>query len=275
MDASVHHQKTVNFDFNPMLSVAGALTGVLVGLTGVGGGSLMTPILLLVFGTAPMAAVGTDLWFAAITKIGATKVHNARGLIDWQVVRRLWLGSLPASALTMWWLSTYTMDAHSTAWVKSAIAAAILVTALAMLFQRQLHDLGRRLRIGDEEYFKAAQPAMTVLCGATLGFLVTLTSIGAGALGVVFLAYLYPLRLTPQRLIATDIVHAIPLAMFAGMGHLVAGNVDFNLLANLLIGSLPGVMVGALLSARLPQVALRRALSAILLVVGAKLIGLF
>jgi uncharacterized protein len=263
----------VIFDFNPMLSTAGALTGIVVGLTGVGGGALMTPILLLLFGTAPMAAVGTDLWFAAITKIAATKVHNARGLIDWQVVRRLWLGSLPASAATTWWLSTYKLEAHSTDWVKGAIAAAILVTALAMLFQKQLHELGRKLRVGDAEYFKAVQPVMTVVCGATLGFLVTLTSIGAGALGVVFLAYLYPLRLTPQRLIATDIVHAIPLAIFAGMGHLVAGHVDFNLLANLLIGSLPGVLVGALLSSRLPQVFLRRSLSTILLIVGIKLIS--
>src|SRR5436190_19899270 len=102
---SLHQTLAVSFDFNPMLAIAGALTGVLVGLTGVGGGSVMTPILLLIFGTAPMAAVGTDLWFAAITKTAATRVHHARGLIDWQVVRRLWLGSLPASAATMIWLS--------------------------------------------------------------------------------------------------------------------------------------------------------------------------
>jgi uncharacterized protein len=261
------------FDFNPLLATAGAFTGILVGLTGVGGGSLMTPILLMMFGTAPMAAVGTDLWFAAFTKIAATKVHGARGLIDWQVVRRLWLGSLPASAATMLWMSQWPMDARSTDWLKYAVAVAILVTAMAMLFQKQLHELGRKLRVGDAEHFKAMQPAMTVLCGAVLGFLVTLTSIGAGALGVVFLAYLYPLRLTPQRLIATDIVHAIPLAMFAGTGHLLAGNVDFNLLGNLLIGSLPGVLVGAMLSSRLPQVALRRSLSAVLILVGFKLLN--
>jgi uncharacterized protein len=261
------------FDFNPLLATAGAFTGILVGLTGVGGGSLMTPILLMLFGTAPMAAVGTDLWFAAFTKIAATKVHGARGLIDWQVVRRLWAGSLPASAATMWWMSQWPMDAQSTGWMKYAVAVAILFTAMAMLFQKQLHEIGRKLRVGDAAHFKAMQPAMTVVCGATLGFLVTLTSIGAGALGVVFLAYLYPLRLTPQRLIATDIVHAIPLAMFAGMGHLLAGNVDFNLLGNLLIGSLPGVMVGAMLSSKLPQIALRRSLSAVLILVGFKLLN--
>ncbi|HUR87536.1 MAG TPA: sulfite exporter TauE/SafE family protein [Ramlibacter sp.] len=262
----------MTFDFNPMLTVAGALTGVLVGLTGVGGGSVMTPILLLMFGTAPMSAVGTDLWFAAVTKIAATKVHNSRGLIDWQVARRLWLGSLPASALTMVWLAMYKMDAHSTEWVRGAIGVAIVVTASAMLFQKQLHEFGRKFRIGDADHFKAMQTPMTIACGALLGFLVTLTSVGAGALGVVFLAYLYPLRLTPTRLIATDIVHAVPLTIFAGTGHLIAGNVDFNLLGNLLIGSLPGVVIGALLSSRLPQVALKRALSAILFFTAYKLL---
>jgi uncharacterized membrane protein YfcA len=262
----------VTFDFNPMLSVAGALTGVLVGLTGVGGGSVMTPILLLMFGTAPMAAVGTDLWFAAITKIAATRVHNARGLIDWQVARRLWFGSLPASALMTWWLSMYKMDAASTHWLKAAIAVAILVTAMAMLFQKQLHEFGRKLRVGDAEQFKAMQAPLTIACGALLGFLVTLTSVGAGALGVVFLAYLYPLRLTSSRLIATDIVHAVPLTIFAGTGHLIAGHVDFNLLGNLLIGSLPGVVVGALLSSRLPHATLKRGLSAVLLFTGYKLL---
>jgi hypothetical protein len=256
-----------------MLTTAGALTGVLVGLTGVGGGSVMTPILLLIFGTHPMAAVGTDLWFAAITKTAATKVHHGAGLIDWQVVRRLWAGSLPASALTTWWLATMHMDAHAMDWVRGAIGIAILVTATAMLFQHQLHELGRKFRVGDARHFKAMQPVMTVVAGATLGALVTLTSIGAGALGVVFLAYLYPLRLTSSRLIATDIVHAIPLAMFAGMGHLIAGNVDFNLLGNLLIGSLPGVLVGARLSAKLPQVVLKRGLAVVLVFTGYKLLG--
>jgi uncharacterized membrane protein YfcA len=264
----------IAFDFNPMLTVAGALTGVLVGLTGVGGGSVMTPMLLLLFGTAPMAAVGTDLWFAAITKIAATKVHHSGGLIDWQVARRLWFGSLPASALTMFVLSMYKMDAASTHWLKVAIALAILVTATAMLFNKQLHELGRKLRIGDAQHFKAVQAPLTIACGALLGFLVTLTSVGAGALGVVFLAYLYPLRLTSSRLIATDIVHAVPLAIFAGTGHLIAGHVDFNLLGNLLIGSLPGVTIGALLSSRLPQARLKQGLSGILIFTGWQLLNI-
>lgn len=262
----------MTFDFNPMLATAGALTGLLVGLTGVGGGSVMTPLLLLIFGTHPITAVGTDLWFAAFTKTAATKVHHGAGLIDWQVARRLWYGSLPASALTSWWLSSAHMSPGAGGWVKAAIGIAILVTASAMLFQNQLHELGRRFRVGDAEHFKAMQPAATVLSGALLGFLVTLTSIGAGAIGVVLLAYLYPLRLTPSRLIATDIVHAIPLTMFAGAGHFVAGNVDLNLLGNLLIGSIPAVLIGATLSSKLPQVVLKRALAAILIFTAYKLL---
>lgn len=250
---------------------AGALTGLLVGLTGVGGGALMTPLLLLAFGVAPLAAVGTDLWFAAITKLFATRIHHRHGLIDWQVVKRLWLGSMTASALTLGWMKLHPVDETAVTLLKAAIAAAVLVTALGMLLQKPLHALGRKLRTTDGEHFKAAQGPLTVLAGAVLGVLVTLTSVGAGALGAVFLAYLYPLRLTPPRLVATDIVHAIPLAMFAGLGHLLIGNVDVGLLGNLLLGSIPAVMIGAMLSARLPHALLRGALAVVLLLIGVKL----
>ena len=185
-----------------MLVAAGAGTGLLVGLTGVGGGSIMTPLLLLVFGVAPVAAIGTDLWFAALTKLVATRVHQGTGLIDWQVVRRLWAGSLPAAAATLAWMAWLPVGADTARMLKVLIAVSILVTATAMLLQAQLHALGRRLRLHDATHFKAMQAPLTVAAGALLGTLVTLTSIGAGALGVVFLAYLYPLRLTPSRLIA-------------------------------------------------------------------------
>lgn len=254
-----------------MLVVAGAVTGFLVGLTGVGGGALMTPLLLLLFGVAPLTAVGTDLWFAALTKIFATRVHHNHGLIDWPVVRKLWLGSLSASVLTLVWMKLNPVDENAVSFLKMAIAAAVLLTAVGILFQKQLQAVGRRLRTTDAEHFKAWQPGLTVLAGAVLGVLVTLTSVGAGALGAVFLAYLYPLRLTPPRLIATDIVHAIPLALFAGTGHLLMGNVNFGLLGNLLLGSVPAVLLGAVLSARLPHAVLRMALAAVLLAVGAKL----
>ena len=256
-----------------MLVCAGALTGLLVGLTGVGGGALMTPLLLLVFGVAPLAAVGTDLWFAAITKLFATRVHHGHGLIDWSVVKRLWLGSLTASAATLIWIKLHPVEESAVVLLKTAIAVAVLLTAVGLVFQRRLHELGRRLRITDSVHFKALQPPLTVAAGAVLGVLVTLTSVGAGALGAVFLAYLYPLRLTPPRLVATDIVHAIPLAIFAGLGHLVIGNVDIRLLGNLLVGSIPAVLIGAMLSARLPHRFLRRLLALVLLAIGGKLIG--
>ncbi len=254
-----------------MLVAAGAVTGLLVGLTGVGGGALMTPLLLLVFGVAPLSAVGTDLWFAATTKLFATRVHHGHGLIDWPVVKRLWLGSLTGSALTLLWMKLQPVDDTAVTLLKTAIAVAVMITALGMLLQKPLHALGRRLRTTDGEHFKAVQAPLTVLAGAVLGVLVTLTSVGAGALGAVFLAYLYPLRLTPPRLIATDIVHAIPLAMFAGAGHLMIGNVDFGLLGNLLAGSVPAVIVGAMLSARLPHALLRMVLAVVLILIGLKL----
>lgn len=254
-----------------MLIAAGAVSGLLIGLTGVGGGALMTPLLLLWFGVAPITAVGSDLWFAAVTKLFASRVHHGHGLIDWPVVKRLWWGSLTTSALTLLWMKFHPVEAVGTSGLKAAIAGAVTLTALGMLFQRPLHALGRKLRTTDGTHFKAVQAPLTVLAGALLGALVTLTSVGAGALGAVMLVYLYPLRLTPPRLIATDITHAIPLALFAGMGHLLIGHVDFGLLGNLLLGSVPAVIVGAALSARLPHALLRILLAVVLFSVGGKL----
>lgn len=251
--------------------VAGALTGLTVGLTGVGGGALMTPILLLMFGVAPATAVGTDLWFAATTKIVAVRIHHGQGLIDWQVVKRLWAGSLTCSALTLVYLKVYPVPAEGFHLLKVAIAGAVLMTSVGLIFQSRLHALGRRIRMVDPTRFKAWQAPLTVLAGALLGVLVTLTSVGAGALGIVVIAHLYPLRMTPSRLVATDIAHAIPLALFAGLGHLAAGNVNIVLLGNLLLGSIPAVVVGALLSSRISQTWLRGCLVAVLTGVGIRL----
>ena len=256
-----------------MLVFAGFATGLLVGLTGVGAGAMMTPLLLLVFGVAPVTAVGTDLLFAGLTKVVASRVHQSAGLIDWQVVGRLWLGSLPASALTVWaikqgWLA---MDVAA---LKQIIGFAVLITAVGMLAQQKLNALGRRLRLADAEGFKRFQPPLTVVAGVLLGFLVTLTSVGAGAVGAVLMAYLYPLRLTPSGVVATDIVHAVPLALFAGAGHMMVGHVDFELLGWLLLGSVPGVWIGAKLSSKLPQNYLRIGLAFVLSTIGLKLTGL-
>ncbi|NUP86079.1 MAG: sulfite exporter TauE/SafE family protein [Burkholderiaceae bacterium] len=252
--------------------VAGFVVGLLVGITGVGGGSLMTPLLVLVFGMAPAVAVGTDLWFAAITKLVGGTVHHQRGGVDWQVVRRLAMGSLPAAVLTLAWLHASGLGPVKQGLILHMLGVVLVLTALAMLLKKQLHAVGQRLRSSAPERFKGVQPPLTVLAGALLGFLVTLTSVGAGALGTVMLVYLYPFRMTPTRLVGTDIVHAIPLTMVAGMGHLWMGNVDLPLLGQLLLGSIPGIVLGSLVGTRTSELYLRRAIAAVLVAVGAKLL---
>lgn len=252
--------------------VAGFGVGVMVGVTGVGGGALMTPILVLLFGVAPAAAVGTDLWFAAVTKLAGGVVHHSKGSVDWQVLRRLSLGSLPTSIITLAWLHLSGAGQMKNGFILNALGAVLLLTALAMVFKQRTHALGQRLRATAPDQFKRAQPALTVVAGAILGFLVTLTSVGAGALGAVMLLYLYPWRMTPARLVGTDIVHAIPLTLVAGTGHMMMGHVDFTLLGGLLLGSVPGVVLGSLISSKTPENLLRFAIAVVLTAVGAKLV---
>ncbi len=199
-----------------MNTLAGFGVGAMVGVTGVGGGALMTPILVLLFGVAPAAAVGTDLWFAAITKIVGGAVHHSKGSVDWQVIRRLCLGSLPASIATLLWLHGTGGGQLGHGFILTALGGVLLLTAVAMVFKKQMHAFGQALRSTAPQAFKRAQPGLTVLAGAILGFLVTLTSVGAGALGTVMLVYLYPFRMKPAKLVGTDIVHAIPLTIVAG-----------------------------------------------------------
>jgi len=253
--------------------VAGFFTGLIVGMTGVGGGAIMTPILILLLGIAPSTAVGTDLLFATVTKLVAVKVHGSRGTIDWQVVRRMAVGSIPAACLTL--LLMYQLSASREAGkvIMPALGIALMVTAVAMIFRTTLHGVGKRWRVGTPEAFKRAQPGLTVLAGVALGIMVTMTSIGAGALGTVMLVYLYPLRLTPAKLVGTDLAHAIPVALVAGLGHLALGNVDFGLLGWLLLGSLPGVWIGSHLSAKAPDKIVRNAIAVILLIVGARILA--
>ncbi len=252
--------------------VAGLLVGVIVGITGVGGGSLMTPILVMMFGVAPQTAVGTDLLTASITKMCGTAVHQRHGTVDWQIVKRLALGSLPAAALTLFWMNYGGAHRISDGTIISAVGVALVVTALGMLFKEQLHAVGKRFRVGDSEKFKAMQLPATVIAGVLLGVLVTLTSIGAGALGTVMLVYLYPLRLDANRLVGTDLAHAIPLALIAGLGHLSLGNVDYGLMVNLLLGAIPGVILGSLVSTRAPMKVIRIAIALVLLVVAYKML---
>lgn len=253
-------------------AVAGFGVGALVGLTGVGGGSLMTPLLVLIFGYAPAAAVGTDLWFAAITKMAGGTLHHSRRTVDWEVLRRLWLGSLPAAILTLIWLQASGIGHVQNGLILKALGGVLLLTAVAMFLKKKTHAIGLRLRNTAPEKFKRAQPPLTVLAGAILGVLVTLTSVGAGALGTVMLVYLYPWRLTPARLVGTDIVHAIPLTIVAGTGHALMGNVDLALLGSLLLGSVPGVLIGSHYSTRAPEGFVRPVIACVLVLVGLKLV---
>ena len=255
-----------------MHTVAGFLVGMMVGMTGVGGGALMTPILVLLFGVVPATAVGTDLWFAAFTKIVGGLMHQRRGSVDWEVLRRLCLGSLPTSLLTLVWLHSAGQGQVRQGLLLTSLGCVLILTAVAMLCRARTQAWGTSLRMRAPVAFKRAQPALTVLAGSILGFLVTLTSVGAGALGVVMLVTLYPLRMQPARLVGTDIVHAIPLTIVAGTGHLWMGNVNFGLLGTLLLGSVPGVVCGSLLGAKVPDALLRAAIAVVLSLVGVKLV---
>lgn len=253
-------------------SLAGALTGFVVGLTGVGGGALMTPILLLVFGVSPVTAIATDLWFAAITKVVGARVHHTNGQVDWQVAKRLWLGSLPL-ALFVVVLVSLGAQVAKVEWLSKTIGVVVLITAVGLLSAPKLMAYARNRRVNQAERFKAMQPVLTVISGAVLGLCVALTSVGAGALGSVMLLFLYPLRMTPHRLVATDIVHAIPLAVVAGLGYLFAGMVDGWMLISLLLGSIPAVLLGSLLAGKITGRWIQIGLALVLMVAGVKVLA--
>ena len=253
--------------------VAGLTVGLLVGLTGVGGGSLMAPILILIFGFPPAVAIGTDLWFAAITKTVGGVIHHHYGGPDFQIIRRLCYGSLPACIVTLWFLAHAGRSQIKSGTIIHVLGIAIVLTAIATLLRSRLQTASRKVRTSTAETFLRVQPAMTVLAGAVLGVLVTLTSVGAGALAATMLVVLYPLRLTPRRLVGTDIVHAVPLTLIAGLGHLWIGNVNTTLLGQLLLGSLPGIIIGSLLATRLPDFGLRTALAGVLVIVGLRMLA--
>ncbi len=259
-------------NLNWINAAAGFGVGLLVGLTGVGGGSLMTPLMILLFGVAPSTAVGTDLWFAAITKIVGGWVHDRRGTVDRQILRRMFMGSIPASILTLIWLHTSGMQQSHNQLMFKTLGATLILSSFAAIFRKRFHEYGLRMRGARPIEFKSLQPALTVLAGAILGFLVTFTSIGAGALGAVMLLYLYPIRLSASSLVGTDIVHAIPLTILAGTGHLILGNVNFVLLFNLLLGSIPGILLGAFTSSYAPEKIIRPAISVMLAVVGLRMV---
>ena len=257
---------------NWSVSLAGLLVGAMVGATGVGGGAIMTPILLLVLGVAPHTAIGTDLLYASITKMFGVGVHGFAKRVDWQVVRRLALGSLPTAAVTLVLLHQRGSNGVRDGLIMTVLGCVLILTAAAMVLMPLVIRRDAQERLAQSPALLRYQPALTVAAGAALGLLVTLTSIGAGSLGVVMLVLLYPLRLAPARLVGTDLAHAIPLALLAGIGHIMLGNVDFTLLGQLLLGSLPGVWLGAHFGGKLPDRLLRVAIAIVLVAVGVKLL---
>ncbi len=248
--------------------ISGFVVGTLVGLTGVGGGSLMTPLLVLFFKFPTAVAVGTDLLYAAITKSAGAISHHKLGHVDWKIVRYLLLGSLPASYLVTHHLKDIDLYSLQNAEIINiSLGIALILTSVAVLFQPII------IRKSVKQKLKTSLDinVLTVILGVFLGAVVTLTSVGAGAIGVTALLLLYP-KIQLKKIIGTDIAHAVPLTLFAGIGHFNLGTVDINLLMALLIGSVPGVMVGSKLSVKIDEKFLRFILVIILLIVGMQLI---
>lgn len=257
---------TATFDLPHAL--AGLLVGIAVGLTGVGGGSLMTPLLVLIFNTKVQTAVGTDLLFAATTKIVGTGIHHGHQTVDWMIVRRLATGSMPAAVATLVALNTFIHIGTNTSFaILIALGVLLVVTSISLLFQRRLLAYGATHTIvhSNQTFWP------TVALGAVLGVLVTITSVGAGAIGATALLLIYR-RVPVARIVGTDIAHAVPLALLAGAGHWFIGSVDLALLVNLLAGSIPGVVIGSLLSSRSPEKLVQFALAGILMVSGVRLL---
>jgi len=249
--------------------LSGFFVGLVVGLTGVGGGSLMTPILVLLFGVHPATAVGTDLLYAAATKSVGTAVHGFNGTVIWRVTGLLALGSAP-TALAMIYLLDRSgpFGAGASALITTILGCALLLTAAAMLLRRriQAYAATRAGRIDP-----ATRVVLTILTGVALGVFVSLSSVGAGALGVTALILLYP-EIPTSQIVGSDIAHAVPLALVAGLGHWLIGSVNFGILGVLLIGSIPGIIAGSFLAPRLPDHWLRSLLAIVLAIVGARLV---
>ena len=255
---------------DPLYVTSGFGVGLLVGMTGVGGGSLMTPLLILLFGIHPSTAVGTDLLYAAATKTGGSVVHSWARSIHWPAVIRLASGSIPASILTLLVLWQLDLDsAAARSLVNIVLSFALLLTAASLIFRKTIMDSlrWRMERLDDRTIARA-----TVLVGAALGVLVSISSVGAGAVGVTALLLLYP-QLPMSRIVGSDIAHAVPLTLIAGIGHWALGAIDWHLMAVLLMGSLPGIIVGSYFATRVPETALRLLLAVTLILVASKLVS--
>jgi uncharacterized membrane protein YfcA len=253
---------------DPLYVASGFGVGLLVGMTGVGGGSLMTPLLILLFGIHPSTAVGTDLLYAAATKTGGSLVHGLGRSIHWPAVIRLACGSLPASVATMLVMWQLNLDASAQRSVVNLVLCfALLLTATSLIFRKAIMErYRRRLEHVDEK----TTAILTVVTGAALGILVSISSVGAGAVGVTVLLLLYP-RLPMVTIVGSDIAHAVPLTLVAGCGHWALGSVDWSLMGVLLLGSLPGIVIGSYSALKVPETVLRVTLAAVLILVAGKI----
>jgi uncharacterized protein len=251
-----------------MAILSGLGVGLIVGLTGVGGGSLMTPLLLTVFKLHPAAAIGTDLWFACLTKSAGSVAHHRAGHVDWRITGLMLAGSIPASIATV---ALMHQTGITKAWASTltfSLGIALLLTAVTVAYKQAWHAVGLRL----ERWIPAQHKSgLTVLCGLILGVLVSLSSIGAGAIGATLIMLIYP-RLPSHRLVGTDIAHAVPLTLVAGIGHAMLGHVNWDLLGALLIGSIPGIWLGAQLTRKMPEGLVRFCLCLALVFAGIKVI---
>ena len=255
--------------YNPLYSLAGFLVGMLVGLTGVGGGSLMTPLLVLLFGFHPSTAVGTDLLYASVTKSVGTAVHHKGQTVDWKIVGGLATGSVPAALVTLFVMSRVgATTAHSPLVLNLLLGCALLLTSFAVFFRPWIiRFAGLHLEAMDE----ARVRRRTIILGVILGVLVSITSVGAGALGTTALLILYP-KLPVARIAGSDIAHAVPLTLIAGLGHWMMGTVDLTLMAALLAGSIPGIILGSILATRSSDAVLRPVLAITLMIVSLRLL---
>ena len=252
-----------------LYSISGFCVSLFVGMTGVGGGSLMTPLLIMFFGIQPATAVGTDLLYAATAKSVGTLVHGLNGSIDWRIVRRLAAGSVPMTALTLLTMSRfgiYSQAAHHV--ITGVLSIALAVTAAVLTFRKEILAF-YAVRIG--ELAPRRTVILTVLVGAVLGLMVSISSVGAGALGATVIILLYP-HLPTARIVGSDIAHAVPLTLVAGVGHWLLGSIDWHLFAALLAGSLPGMVIGSYFSMRVPDAILRLTLATTLLLVAGTLV---
>ena len=256
--------------------LSGFAVGLIVGLTGVGGGSLMTPLLIFGFGIKPHLAIGTDLLFAAFTKMGGTVSLARRRLVPWRLVATLSMGSIPAALATLYVLhSLGPANPLVQKTMTLTLGVALLLTALATLY-KAIRGKQVPRQIAHDQLASATRPrqwSLPLLFGALIGTLVTLTSVGAGAIGVTALMLLYPLLPLP-RIVAADIAYAVPLTLVAGLGHASLGSVDWPLLGLLLTGSLPGIWLGSQLVHKTPDRVIRSLLSLLLAYAGVKLIAI-